>query len=255
MAQVSKSSNTTKPAAAKPELKTVTTTPVSATPAAKPAASTAPATNKPASATKPAAKKAATVKSAAKKSTKKATVVKKAKPAQVKPATTDTVKSMAAKPLITSNQMVETGAESFRQAQDQMLSFGQESADQLAKSADAAGKAMSDALDFSKENMEAAVECGAVLSDAAREMGDEVMASINEVLSENLEIAKDTLACRTVNDFIELQNRFVRTNVDRALEQTAKISETMFRLTAEAVEPMNERIGGATEKLTKNWKV
>lgn len=155
---------------------------------------------------------------------------------------------------ISSNAVKEfltTGAGEAKKAQAKAFDMSRESAEQLAKGADAVTKLMYEAIAASRDNLETAMECGNMTAALAKDVSTEVMESVNKNFSESLELSKDMLACRTINDVMELQNRVVRSAVDNFFNQSVKLSGMVFEYTTEALEPINERVAQASDQFTK----
>ena len=63
--------------------------------------------------------------------------------------------------------------------------------------------------------------------------------------------AKALMGCKTLRDVIDLQADFARSNFDALVAEGTKLSETSFKLTNEAIAPIQARVTVAVEKLTK----
>lgn len=138
-----------------------------------------------------------------------------------------------------------------KKAQEKAMAFGRENVEQMAKSADAATKVMYEVIGLSRDGVEACVECGNMTAALAKDLSSEATEAANQAFAEGLEISKELFACRTINDVMELQNRAVKQALDNFFSQSAKISNRMFEYSTEALEPINERVSQATEKLNK----
>ena len=135
--------------------------------------------------------------------------------------------------------------------QEKVLEFGRESADKLAKSADVAGKTVSDLLEISRDNAEAAVELGNLTASFAKDISSEVFEYTNKAFSDNLETSKEFFACRTINEMVELQSKIIKNSLDSFLGETSKITNILFEYSSEALEPINERVAQASEQFSK----
>ena len=148
-------------------------------------------------------------------------------------------------------EFLATGAGEAKKAQEKAFDLSRESAEQFAKSADAVTKLMYEAISASRDNIETAIECGNMTAALAKDVSAEVLESANKAFSDGLELSKEVLACRTINDAIELQNRVVRSAVDAFFNQSVKLSGMVFEYTTEALEPINERVAQASEQFSK----
>lgn len=150
-------------------------------------------------------------------------------------------------------EFLASGADEAKKAQEKFLGIGRESAEHFSRSADATARSLNEAVSLSRENVEAAVECGNAAADIVRSMSTELLAYANSAFSENVETSKRVFGCRTINDWFDLQNDLFRTNVDLVINQTLKLSELSFKLAMDTAEPMNERLTVATNKLAQTF--
>ncbi|NBX04135.1 MAG: phasin family protein [Alphaproteobacteria bacterium] len=148
-------------------------------------------------------------------------------------------------------EFLATGAGEAKKAQEKAFDMGREGAAQLAKSADAVTKLMYEAISASRDNVETAIECGNMAASMAKDVSAELSEAANKAFAEGLEVSKEAMSCRTINDAIELQNRVVRSIVDNFFNQSVKLSGMVFEYTTEALEPINERVAAASEQFSK----
>lgn len=149
-------------------------------------------------------------------------------------------------------QDIQTSLNSEAQkAQEKMYEMGRESAEQFTKSADAAGQAANQAMAICRDNIEACVESGNIAASIAKEASEELVEYINHTASENAELGKEFLACRTLNDVVELQNKVMKNSVEGCFEQYSNLANAMFQACNEIAEPINQRIAEATDEISK----
>jgi len=138
-----------------------------------------------------------------------------------------------------------------QKAQEKVFAIGREGAAHISKSADAVTKALYEAVTLSRDSVETCIECGNISASLAKDVSTELFESANQTFSDNIELSKEALNCRTFNDVFELQNRLVRSAIDNFFNQSVKLSGMMFEYTTEALEPINERVAEATDKINK----
>ena len=149
------------------------------------------------------------------------------------------------------HEFIATGADEAQKAQDKVLAIGREGAEKFARSADAAAKSMNEAIDISRGHIEACVECGNIAADMTRTISAEALNFANEMLTQNMEISKEAMACRTFSDLMELHSRAMQHNLDQIFSESNRFSELFFQYATEAAEPLKERVVEATERLSK----
>lgn len=147
--------------------------------------------------------------------------------------------------------LLSNGASEAQKAQEKAFEMGRESAKHITKSADAITKSLYEAIAISRDNVEAIVECGNLTASLAQDMSNEIVEYTNKSFSDGVELSKDIFACRTINDMVELQNRIVKTSLDGFFSQSSKLTSMMFEYSAEALEPINERVSQASEQLSR----
>lgn len=230
-------------------------------------------TTKKTAAKRPAAKKAAAKKPAVKKA---ATAAKKPAAAKAAPKAASWKEQSAAlygagDVQKTAEQMMKAGgdmmnqffgnngskmAEQFKAAFDakgaeKAFAFGNDAAEQLNKTASTASRTMNEAAEISRDNAEAIVECGNIAVNVSKQMSSELIGFANKSFAQNVELSKQALACRTINDVFDLQNRAVQSGLDALFAESVKMSEMMFQCASDISEPLNERIAESADRLTK----
>lgn len=137
------------------------------------------------------------------------------------------------------------------EVQEKFTSFAREAAEQLSKSASTANRAVSEATTLSRENAQAAVDVANVAVAVSKELSAEIVSYVNKVFSQNVELSKQALTCRTLNDLFDLSTRIMKTNLDGFFNESVKVSEMVFQCANDVSEPLNERVSHSTERLTK----
>jgi hypothetical protein len=142
-------------------------------------------------------------------------------------------------------------ASEAQRAQEKVMEMSREGAEHIAKSADVMTKVMHEVVGLSRGNIDACIECGNVTTGLAKEVSQEVIDYCNQAFSDSVELSKEMLNCRTLNDVIELQNRVMKHTLDNFFNQSMKMSTLMFEYATEAMEPINERISEASEQISR----
>lgn len=138
-----------------------------------------------------------------------------------------------------------------QKAQEKIYAISRDSAETFAKSADSASKALYEMINICRDNMEACMESGNVTANVCKELTQEVSDFANQAAAEQMQLAQELFACRTLNDVVELQNKIVRSSVENYFEQCNKLSGMIFQSINEACEPLNQRVSEATEQVGK----
>ncbi len=136
-------------------------------------------------------------------------------------------------------------------AQEKLGKFAKESAEQINKSAGNAQKALNETTKLARENGEVLVEVTNTFVAASKEISAEYVSYLNKSFSQNVELGKQVLTCRTLNDLFDLGSRVMKTNLDGFFSESIKLSEKLFRLSNDVSEPLNESVTKTTERLSK----
>lgn len=148
-------------------------------------------------------------------------------------------------------QVWSSGATGARGAQERVMEMSREGVENLARSADMCTRVVTEMASIARENVDACIEAGTIGSNLAKEMGEEIAETCNKVFTDCVELSKEALACRTINDVMELQNRAFRQLMDHCFSQSSKLCGMAMEGCNEAMEPINERIASSSEQLCK----
>jgi hypothetical protein len=164
-----------------------------------------------------------------------------AKKSNAKPVKLATAKPKAAQPAAEPRlaAVAQKGAEPITQQTEKVQAMSREAIETINKSTDKAARSMGEAFAINQEQVEALVESGKIAGDVSRDLQETLVSEMNEVFAEQVELSKDLLACRTLNDVVEIQNRALQSNLSRFFNTSARITDAWFKITTEATEPFN----------------
>lgn len=136
-------------------------------------------------------------------------------------------------------------------AGEQAFSFGKDAGAQVQKGAQSATRAVNEAAELSRENAEAAMQCGNIAVSVSKNISAEIINYANKSFAQNVELSKQIFNCRTLNDMFDLSSKFFKSNLDGFFNESVKVSELAFQGASEISEPLNERISDSTERFVK----
>ncbi len=137
------------------------------------------------------------------------------------------------------------------QAQQKFASYAREASEQMSRSSQAAQRGAEEAMSIARENAETLVEVSNVAVTVSKELMAEMISYMNKQFAQNVELSKQVLTCRTLNDMFDLTTRIMKANLDAFFSESVKISEMMFQCATDCSEPLNERMTESTERMTK----
>lgn len=136
-------------------------------------------------------------------------------------------------------------------AGEQAFSFGKDAGSQIQKGAQSATRAVNEAAELSRENAEAAMQCGNIAVNVSKNISAEIINYANKSFAQNVELSKQIFNCRTLNDMFDLSSKFFKSNLDGFFNESVKVSELAFQGASEISEPLNERLSDSTERFVK----
>lgn len=135
--------------------------------------------------------------------------------------------------------------------QEKMSKFARESQEQMARASQGSSRATAEAVSLMRDMMETMNEVCAIASGVSKELAAEMIAYANKQFSMNVEMGKQVLVCRTLNDMFDLASRITKSNLDAFFSESVKISEKMFQCANDVSEPLNECMSEAGVRMTK----
>ncbi len=135
--------------------------------------------------------------------------------------------------------------------QERVSAMGVEAIEHASRSADAAVRQMNEALGMSQQGLEAYSQFAQTTGDSVTKITEELFKFVNLSFARNIELSRDILSCRTMNDAVEWQNKLMQANVDGVLEEISTLSELMFDAAVNVVDPLGETISKAVERFSK----
>jgi len=112
-------------------------------------------------------------------------------------------------------------------------------------------KGYEDFTAFGKDNFSAFVQANAVFTKGFEDFGKEVL-SLTRASMENAAIAtKSMFAAKTLKDMVELTTELTKTNIEKLVANSSKLSEFGMKVTTDALAPINARVNVAVEKSLK----
>ena len=140
------------------------------------------------------------------------------------------------------NTSAEAAMTSGKAAMEQITAKSKEAVESSMKSLD-------EMTEMARGNVEAMLA-----SARTTQAGIEAMvAHVSEVSKKSFDeasvIAKSMTSAKTPNEMMQLQSEFAKTQYDSAVAEFSKMTEMMVKLSGEAMEPMQNRIALATDKM------
>ena len=157
---------------------------------------------------------------------------------------TPDVKKIAAEGAAQAQKIVTEGAAQARVAMEKGM-------EQMTKGAEGFMKAAEEATEFGRGNMEAFTKAAQTWAVGSQDLARQVMALAQGLTDHSLEGAKALAAVKSLNEAAEIQAKFAKAAMEKAVAESAKMQEAVFKLTEQAVAPISARMTVAMEKMAK----
>lgn len=112
------------------------------------------------------------------------------------------------------------------------------------------------ATESAREGIENLTKSGATFTKGAEQMMKTITTVVQESSQRNAEAIKAMMACKTLNELTEAQNKMAQQNFEDMMSTMTKMSEMTIKLCKEAMEPMNAQMtkamNGAMSAAKKN---
>lgn len=109
-------------------------------------------------------------------------------------------------------------------------------------------KMSNEAAAFGKESMDAWMKSGNVFMKGYEDMMKTCMSLAQKSAEKNGEAFKTLLACKTVSEYAEVQNRLAQQGFDDFMTGATKISELGIKLASEGFAPINDQVTKTMKK-------
>ncbi len=148
----------------------------------------------------------------------------------------------------TVEKAMKAGTEAATKNYEKVLSMTQ---DQVEKASTAAFKGYDDFAAMNKDAVDAFVLSGNIVAKGYEAIGKELMAYTQSSMQANVAATKALFGARNVSEVLDLQSQYTRESFDKAMAESAKLSEMSVKLAKEAIEPIQARVNVVVEKMTK----
>jgi phasin family protein len=105
--------------------------------------------------------------------------------------------------------------------------------------------------DLGRENFAAVLRANAALSQGLEDIGKEVILYARRSFEQAAETATALLGAKTFEDVFQLNSEFAKTNLERLIERSAKLSEMGVKVANEALAPLGGRVEATIHTLSK----
>lgn len=144
------------------------------------------------------------------------------------------------------NTSAEAALTSGKAAMEQVAAKSREAVEQSMKSLD-------EMTDMARGNVEALMASAKAATAGIEQIASHVAEMSRKTFEESTAAVKAMTAAKTPNELFQVQSDFTKTQFDSAVAEFSKLSEMMVKLAGEVMEPVQNRVALATDKLKASF--
>ncbi|MDX1710914.1 MAG: phasin family protein [Rhodovibrionaceae bacterium] len=127
----------------------------------------------------------------------------------------------------------------------------QQAQEQMEKASKALFGGYDELASLNKDNMDAFVKSSNIYAKGFESLSKEMMSFAQSAMETNLATVKAFAGAKTVREVIDLQADYARSNFDKTLAESAKLTEMSVKVTNDAMEPIQGRVNVTVQKMLK----
>ncbi|MDX1555597.1 MAG: phasin family protein [Xanthomonadales bacterium] len=165
--------------------------------------------------------------------------------------TVETLKPVEAAANATKEQyetVVKAGSKAAQKNYEQAVAMTKE---QVEKASTAMFKGYDEFSTLNKETMDAVMKSSNIYAKGMERLSKEMMAFTQSTVEANMATAKAFANAKTLREIFDLQAELARANFDKAMAESAKLTEMSVKVANEAMEPLQSRFNVTVEKMMK----
>jgi phasin family protein len=143
---------------------------------------------------------------------------------------------------------MKVGTEMATKHYEKALAMTQE---QMEKATSAAFVSYDEMTTFGKDNIDAMVKASNVLVKGFESLGKEVATYGQSSIERNVSNTQALFGAKTLREFLDLQAEIAKSSFDSWVEESTKLGELGAKFVNEVLEPIQEQVSVAVEKMMK----
>ncbi len=112
-------------------------------------------------------------------------------------------------------------------------------------------KMTQEAANMGQAQMEAAMKSSGTFMKGMEDMMKTCMEMMQDSTEKSTEAMKSMMACKTLNEYTEAQNKIAQASFDDFMAGATKLSEMSVKICTEACEPLNDQMTKAMKKASE----
>lgn len=135
-------------------------------------------------------------------------------------------------------------------AAEQAFAYGRDALSQFTQFAQGAGAPSGNAA-IMRENVDAMLECANIYAALSKQLAAHSVAFANRSFNLKIELLKQWLACRTLNDLFDVSSSYSKSVMENIFTQTIAVSEVLFKGASSIADPINACVNENAERARK----
>ena len=143
---------------------------------------------------------------------------------------------------------VKAGTDAASQQYEQAMTSTKE---QVEKASTIMFKSYDEFSSLNKGNMDAFMKSGTIVAKGFESLSKEMMGFAQEAMEANMAAAKQVFGAKNLHEMMDLQSNLARTNFDKVMAESAKLSEMSVKAANAAIAPLQSRVNVAVQTMLK----
>lgn len=147
--------------------------------------------------------------------------------------------------------VVKAGTEAATKGYEKAVAMQKEHVDAAVKAGTEAFKGYEEVVVYNKENVEAALAAGSTFVKGMQEMNKAFYTLAQASMEDSVAATKKIMECKSLNDVFAVQSDLAKSNYEKAVAESRKLSDMGVKLAEETATPIAGRVNVTVEKITK----
>jgi len=132
---------------------------------------------------------------------------------------------------------------------DAVVDLGRGHVEAAAKAHAATTQGYEAAFALGRDTLDAVIRSGNILVQGVSDFGREVATLTQETIEHNLAASQALFGARSLPDLIAVQSRLAQTSLERAIDQSSRLSDRSVQLVERSFEPIQKQVDAAIDTL------
>ena len=147
--------------------------------------------------------------------------------------------------------VVRESTKSATKGYERAIKMGKEQIEAAVKAGAEVFKGYEDVVAYGKDNVEALVKSSTVLVKGVQDLNKAWLGLAQVSVEEGVEATKKILGAKNVKDVVSIQSELARSNYEKLVNETRKMSDLAVKLAEDVATPIANRVNATVERFTK----